>query len=91
MMQSVEIWRLIEKLVPEARVIEVFPTAAARNLLPSTDWAMPLQLLAGDTGWRKGYKDLCDAAIAALVAAGFLEGTIGCWGEDDEVNPIYGK
>lgn len=94
MVHGQELWEALRNEVPEAKLIETFPTVVARDLV-GCSLRFPIFFLQGNTAYRAGTKDLLDACLCAWAGLKYSEGRAGsvgfdeATGETDELGPIY--
>jgi predicted nuclease with RNAse H fold len=82
------LWHELQRALPNARLIETFPTAATAQLANS-QIHLPLSSLALLTPHRATLKDALDACIAADVAARAHRNQTQVFGPEDELGPIH--
>ena len=87
MQNGERLWRTLKRAFPGMPVVESFPTAAGEGLFASQAM-LPLNLLFG-RHVRDFTKDYVDAAVCALVAERFLDGSTKPYGVSDPLGPIH--
>lgn len=81
-------WNELRRAMPQAQLIETFPTAATSQLVHS-QIILPMTALATLATQRATLKDALDACIAADVAARAHAGLTKIYGPEDELGPIH--